>query len=91
MTKDAYFEQHTVYNLLSYDMIVGLIQLMMDDGLISPTERDGMYVEFKDFRGKVKAMYGRLTEAQKQEYIAYFRYRHHLFKPYMAIDDKVGK
>lgn len=91
MIKDAYFEQHPVYNMLSYDVIVGLIQLMIEDGLISPAERDGIYVEFKNFRDKVKAMYEGLTEAQKQEYIAYFRYRHHLFKPYIASDDEKGK
>jgi hypothetical protein len=88
MKKDTYYEHHPVYNMLSYDVIVGLIQLMIDEGLVSPAERDGIYVEFKDFREKVKAMYKGLNAAQKQEYIAYFRYRHHLFKPYIAPDDK---
>jgi hypothetical protein len=73
--------------MLSYDVIIGLIQLMMDEGLVSPAERDGIYVEFKDFRDKVRTMYIGLNEVQKQEYIAYFRYRHHLFKPYIASDD----
>jgi hypothetical protein len=87
MIKEPYFEQHPVYNMLSYDVIIGLIQLMIDEGLVSPAERDGIYVEFKDFRDKVRLMYIRLNDAQKQEYIAYFRYRHHLFKPYVANDD----
>ncbi|RKR82853.1 hypothetical protein BDD43_3044 [Mucilaginibacter gracilis] len=89
MKKDTYFEQHPVYNILSYDVIVGLIQLMIDEGLVSPAERDGIYVEFKDFRNKVRPMYMGLNDGQKQGYIAYFRYRHHLFKPFIASDDKL--
>ena len=83
MIRDAYFEQHPVYNMLSYDVIVGMIQLMIDEGLVSSAEREGMYIEFKDFREKVRPMYEKLNEAEKQEYIRYFRYRHHLFQPYM--------
>lgn len=83
MIKDAYFEQHPVYNRLSYDVIVGIIQLLMDEELISLNERDGIYVEFKDFRDKVRPMYEQLNEGQKKEYIAYFRYKHHLNKPYI--------
>jgi hypothetical protein len=83
MMRDAYFEQHPVYNMLSYDVIVGMIQLMIDEGLVSSDEREGMYIEFKDFREKVRPTYEKLNQAEKQEYIGYFRYRHHLFQPYM--------
>jgi len=82
MKKDAYFDNHPVYNTLSYDAIVGLIQLMIDDVIVAATERDGIYVVFKDFREKARPTYERLNEAEKQEYIAFFRYKHHLNKPY---------
>ncbi|MBB6108699.1 hypothetical protein SAMN05421821_10266 [Mucilaginibacter lappiensis] len=60
MYKDAYFDNHPVYSMLSYDVIVGIIQLMIDEGLVSPIGRDGIYIEFKDFREKVKIMYKRV-------------------------------
>jgi len=82
MKKDLYFDNHLVYNALSYDTIVGLIQFMIDDGLLAATERDGIYIVFKDFREKVRSMYERLNEEDKQEYIDFFRYKHHLDKPY---------
>ncbi len=82
--KDDYIEHHPVYNKLSYDVIVGMIQLMIFEGLISPEERDGIYVAFKNFRENVRPMYERLNYAEKQEYIAYLRYRHHLNKPYIT-------
>ncbi|WP_040625770.1 hypothetical protein [Mucilaginibacter paludis] len=83
MKKDPYFDNHPIYSALSYDAIVGLIQLLIDEGLVAATERDGLYIVFKDFREKVRPTYQRLTEAEKLEYIAYFRYRHHLNNPYI--------
>lgn len=83
MQKEDHFENHPVYNYLSYDTIVGLIQLLIDEGKVAATERNGIYIEFKDLRDKVIDYYQKLNEEQKQDYIAYFRYRHHLDKPYI--------
>lgn len=87
MYRDDYFDNHPVYNLLSYDVIVGIIQLMIDEGLVDPKERDGIYVHFKDFRDKVREVYRGMSEEQKQEYIKYFRYKHHLFQPFPNSND----
>ncbi|MEO6521013.1 MAG: hypothetical protein ABIN91_05005 [Mucilaginibacter sp.] len=82
MKRNEYFECHPVYNLLAFQSIVGLIQLMIDEGLIDPAEKNGFYRDFMDFRTHVSAMYERLNPEQKREYIAYFRYKHHLYKPF---------
>ncbi|EHQ26444.1 hypothetical protein [Mucilaginibacter paludis] len=82
MKRNEYFERHPVYNQLAFQSIIGLIQLMIDEGLVDAEERNGFYRDFKDFRKHVAKMYERMEHEQKQEYIAYFRYKHHLYKPF---------
>ena len=78
MKRNDYFEHHPVYNRLPYFMVVGLIQLLIDEGLLSPEESKGFYRDFISYRDKAKSMYTGLNFSQKLEYIDFFRYRAYL-------------
>ena len=78
MKRIEYFEDHPVYNRVPYHMVVGMIQLMIDEGLLNRDERKGFYIEFIDYREKAKSMYSGMNYSQKLEYIEFFRYKAHL-------------
>jgi hypothetical protein len=78
MMRNEYFENHPVYNRLPYFMVVGLIQLMIDEGLLSPEVSKGFYRDFISYRDKAKSMYAGLNDSQKLEYINFFRYKAYL-------------
>ncbi len=78
MTINPYFEAHPIYNALKHQVIVGLIQLMTDEGLISVEERNGYYITFLDFHDKAQGIYHSMNEETKMELIKYLRYKAYL-------------
>ena len=72
------FDNHPVYSVLGYQVIVGLIQLLTDEGLLNPEERNGWYIDFMDFRNSEIMSYREMNYNQKMELIDYLRYQAYL-------------
>ncbi len=72
------FDNHPVYKVLGYQVIVGLIQLLTDEGLLNAEERNGWYINFMDFRNNAVMLYAELNDGQKLELIKYLRYKAYL-------------
>lgn len=72
------FDNHPVYNVLGYHVIVGFIQLLTDEGLLNPEERNGWYINFMDFRNSAITSYREMKYNQKMELIDYLRYKAYL-------------
>jgi hypothetical protein len=80
--KKQCFDNHPIYNELGYNVIVGLIQLLMDEGLLDTDERNGWYIKFMDFRNSAVILYNELNNSQKMELIEYLRYKAYLDDPF---------
>ncbi|QHS55909.1 hypothetical protein GWR56_10330 [Mucilaginibacter sp. 14171R-50] len=79
------FDNHPVYSVLGYQVIVGLIQLLTDEGLLNSKERNGWYINFMDFRNSAVMLYTDLSNSQKTELIDYLRYKAYLDGSYNSI------
>jgi len=77
-----FFDKHPIYSELGYNIIVGLIQLLMDECLLNPEERNGWYIKFMDFRNSAVILYNGLNNSQKVELIEYLRYKAYLDDPF---------
>jgi len=71
-----------VFNAFSYQVIVGLIQLLIDEGLVDQDERNGFYVNAKDFRIKATEIYQGIDGLQKKELIKYCQLKRYLHCPF---------
>jgi hypothetical protein len=78
MKRIALFDNHPVYSVLGYQVIVGLIQLLTDEGLLDAVERNGWYINFMDFRNSAVMLYKEMNDNQKKELINYLRYKAYL-------------
>lgn len=78
MKKIDLFDNHPVYSVLGYQVIVGLIQLLTDEGLLNAEERNGWYINFIDFRNSAVMLYIEMNDSQKMELIDYLRYKAYL-------------
>lgn len=67
-----------MYSVLGYQVIVGLIQLLTDEGLLDAEERNGWYINFRDFRDSAVMLYREMNDDQKKELINYLRYKAYL-------------
>jgi hypothetical protein len=72
------FEDHPVYSVLGYHMIVGLIQLFTDEGLLNAEERNCWYINFMDFRNSAVMLYREMNDNHKTALIKYLRYKEYL-------------
>jgi hypothetical protein len=72
------FDNHPVYSVLGYHVIVGLIQSLTDEGLLNSEERHGWYINFMDFRNCAVILYREMNNIQKTELIDYLRYKAYL-------------
>ncbi|MEO6851451.1 MAG: hypothetical protein ABI203_07320 [Mucilaginibacter sp.] len=72
------FDKHPVYIVLGYQVIVGLIQLLTDEGLLNSEERNGWYINFMGFRNSAVMLYREMNDNHKTELIKYLRYKAYL-------------
>ncbi|MDB5086751.1 MAG: hypothetical protein JWR09_745 [Mucilaginibacter sp.] len=79
--KKRFFDNHPIYNELGYNVIVGLIQLLIDECLLNSDERKGWYIKFMDFRNSAVILYNELDNIQKLDLIEYLRYKAYLDDP----------
>lgn len=63
---------------MAYHQIVGLVQLLIDEKLLSPAVNNSWYSEFKDFRGAAKVIFDKLTIENKFELIEFLKYKSYL-------------
>ncbi|MES2060463.1 MAG: hypothetical protein V4456_00985 [Bacteroidota bacterium] len=75
-------DHQAMFSTLSYQTIIGLIQLLIDEGLTDQDERNGFYVNAKDFRAKAKEIYRGIDEFQKKELIRYCQFKRYLYRPF---------
>jgi hypothetical protein len=78
MKKIDLFENHPSYSVLVYQVIVGLIQLLTDEGLLNSEERNGWYINFMDFRNSAVMLYREMNDNHKTALIKYLRYKEYL-------------
>ncbi|MGF7079728.1 hypothetical protein [Mucilaginibacter sp. UYCu711] len=78
MARNAYFDNHPEFQQLSFALVVGIIQLMIDENLVCCEERNGFYHAARDFRGLANAYYASLDQSVKTDLIEFFRYKRYL-------------
>ena len=74
-------ESYAPYDNLKYEVVIGCIQLLMDNGVVSPLTRNGLYISFKDFRNYGNDFYIKNVSKDLSNFIDWLQYKGHVDLP----------
>ena len=71
-------ESYVPYENLKYEVVIGCIQLLMDNGAVNPLTRNGLYIGFRDFRQYGNDFYIKIVSKDLPNFIHWLEYKGHV-------------